>query len=221
MPDPASQPQSTVTPPGIEREGVTGLLSGASAGNPAALERLLEIVYSELRTIAAQRMSEERRAHTLQATALVHEAYLRVFGSGTPHFESRAHFFYAAAEAMRKILIDHARARNAQKRGGGKAALQIEGVADLIDTPNMDGFLSLDDAIVRLETVDAQAASVVRLRFYAGLGEAGVAGALGLSERTVRREWAFARAWLRDFLERDQHEPQQHRGPANDAAEPS
>jgi RNA polymerase sigma factor (TIGR02999 family) len=192
------------TPAHAGREGVTQLLSGASAGDPGSLERLLGIVYAELRVIAAQRMSEERRAHTLQATALVHEAYLRLFGTGNASFENRGHFFYAAAEAMRKILIDHARARNAQKRGGGKAALQIEGVADLVGTPNLDGFLSLDDAISRLEQVDPQAASVVRLRFYAGLGEAGVAGALGLSERTVRREWAFARAWLRDSLEREQ-----------------
>jgi RNA polymerase sigma factor (TIGR02999 family) len=208
MPEHQGNLQSTATPPASEREGVTRLLADASSGDAAALERLLDIVYAELRAIAAQRMSEERRAHTLQATALVHEAYLRLFGTGNPHFANRAHFFHAAAEAMRKILIDHARARNALKRGGGKAALQIEGVADLIDTPNLDGFLSLDDAISRLNGVDPQAASVVRLRFYAGLGEAGVAGALGLSERTVRREWAFARAWLRDSLEREQdHDP--------------
>jgi RNA polymerase sigma factor (TIGR02999 family) len=167
------------------------------------METLLAIVYDELRAIAAQRMAEERRAHTLQATALVHEAYLRLFGREGAHFQNSGHFFRAAADAMRKILIDHARARNAQKRGGGAAALRISDAADLIETPNLGGFLALDDAISRLEVVDPQAASVVRLRFYAGLGEGATAAALELSDRTVRREWAFARAWLRDTLARE------------------
>jgi RNA polymerase sigma-70 factor, ECF subfamily len=148
-------------------------------------------------------MAEENRKHTLQATALVHEAYLRLFGHDGVHFHSRGHFFRAAAEAMRKILIDHARARNAQKRGGGLAALQIADVAQLIESPNPAGFLALDEAILRLEQVDPRAASVVRLRFFAGLNESATAAALDLSERTVRREWAFARGWLRDWLERN------------------
>jgi len=148
-------------------------------------------------------MSGERQGHTLQATALVHEAYLRLLGGSHVRWEDRGHFFRAAAEAMRKILIDHARARNADKRGGGKAALSISGVANLAAQPDPSGFLALDDAIQRLEQVNAQAAAVVRLRFFAGLQESDVAATLGISERTVRRDWAFARGWLRETLERE------------------
>lgn len=200
-PLPATPPPATPPPRPSE---VTLLLSAASAGDTQAMQRLLGAVYDELRAIAQQRMGGERRFHTLQATALVHEAYLRLFGKEGAAFENRAHFFHAAADAMRKVLIDHARARNAQKRGGGRAALQVADAAEFIDAPDMGGFLALDDAISRLEGVDPEAASVVRLRFFAGLSEAGIAAALGLSERTVRRDWAFARAWLRDTLEREQ-----------------
>jgi RNA polymerase sigma-70 factor, ECF subfamily len=188
------------SPPGP----LTQILTLAAAGDSGAMEQLLQDVYKELRAIAQQHMAEENRKHTLQATALVHEAYLRLFGRDGAHFESRGHFFRAAADAMRKILIDHARARNAQKRGGGIAALQIADVGTLIESPNPDGFLALDDAISRLEVVDPQAAAVVRLRFFTGLSESAAAAALGLSERTVRREWAFARGWLRDWLERQE-----------------
>ncbi len=179
------------------------MLNAAAAGDVAAMQRLLTTVYDELRAIAHRRMNHERPGHTLQATALVNEAYMRLIGRTEVQWEGRAHFFRAAADAMRKILIDHARARNADKRGGGKAALSISSIADLASTDSPSGFLALDDAIVRLEQVDAQAASVVRLRFYAGLPEQGVAEALGISERTVRRDWAFARGWLRDTLERE------------------
>jgi RNA polymerase sigma-70 factor, ECF subfamily len=202
---PRSEPSAAQGP-------LTQLLTSAAAGDADAMDRVLQTVYSELRAIARQRMAEENRKHTLQATALVHEAYLRLFGKDGAHFESRGHFFRAAAEAMRKILIDHARARNAQKRGGGLAALQIADVAQLIESPNPDGFLALDDAILRLEGVDAQAASVVRLRFFAGLSESAAAAALGLSERTVRRDWAFARGWLRDWLERNDLGPGERTG---------
>ncbi|MCC6320999.1 MAG: sigma-70 family RNA polymerase sigma factor [Phycisphaerales bacterium] len=184
--------------------GLTALLQAASRGEPQAMQRLLSTVYDELRAIAQVRMNQERIGHTLQATALVNEAYLRLLGQHDVRWEGRGHFFRAAAEAMRKILIDHARARNADKRGGGKAALSISGMADIAAAEaEPSGILALDDAIVRLETVDAQAASVVRLRFYAGLPEHAVAEALGISERTARRDWAFARGWLRDALERD------------------
>jgi RNA polymerase sigma factor (TIGR02999 family) len=200
----------THAPPVLDQSAdpgaLTQLLARAAAGDPGAADRLLYAVYSELRAIACQRMAEENRKQTLQATALVHEAYLRLFGRQGAQFESRGHFFRAAAEAMRKILIDHARARNAQKRGGGLAALQISDVGELIQSHDQGawgGFLSLHEAISRLEVVDPKAASVVRLRFFTGLSEAGAAAALGLSERTVRREWAFARAWLRDWLERN------------------
>jgi RNA polymerase sigma factor (TIGR02999 family) len=183
---------------------VTRLLNAAAAGDSHASNELLSVIYENLRGIAAQRMAGERPGHTLQATALVHEAYIRLLGKPDAQWTGRGHFFRAAAEAMRKILIDYARARNADKRGGGKAALQISGVADLAPEADPSGFLALDDAILRLEKVDAQAAAVVRLRFFAGLNEQAVAEALEISERTVRREWAFARGWLRDALERDE-----------------
>lgn len=183
---------------------VTRLLHAVSAGDLKAPEALLERVYGFLHNIARQRMAGERRGHTLQATALVHEAYIRLLGSPELQWAGRSHFFRAAAEAMRRILIDHARARNADKRGGGKAALSITGIADLASEADPAGILALDDAILRLEKVDAEAATVVRLRYYAGLSDADVADALAVSERTVRRDWAFARGWLRDALERDE-----------------
>jgi len=182
---------------------VTRLLNSAAAGDPRAPAELLDLVYEALRGIAQQRMAGERQAHTLQATALVHEAYIRLLGKPDVQWAGRGHFFRAAAEAMRKILIDHARARSAEKRGGGKAALSISGMADLASPIDPAGFLALDEAISRLEQVDSQAASVVRLRFYAGLSEDAVAESLGISQRTVRRDWAFARGWLRDVLNRE------------------
>ena len=182
---------------------VTRLLTAVAAGDPQAPSQLLDIIYEHLRAIARARMAGERRGHTLQATGLVHEAYLRLLGRADVQWTGREHFFRAAAEAMRKILIDYARVRNADKRGGGKAALSISGVADLAADVDPSGILALDDAILRLERVDAQAAAIVRLRFYAGLNEHEVAESLGASERTVRRDWAFARGWLRDALWRE------------------
>lgn len=183
---------------------LTQLLQAAAAGDSKASDALLETVYDHLRAIARQRMAGERSSHTLQATALVHEAYVRLLGRDDVLWAGRVHFFRAAAEAMRKILIDHARARNADKRGGGRSVLSITSVADLAADADPDCIESLDDAVCRLEAVDPQAAMVVRLRFYAGLSEAAIAEALALSERTVRREWSFARAWLRDALGTDE-----------------
>jgi RNA polymerase sigma factor (TIGR02999 family) len=182
---------------------VTRLLQAAAAGDPSACSELLAAVYDRLRAIARQRMAGERAGHTLQATALVHEAYLRLLGKHDLAWSDRAHFFRAAADAMRKILVDHARAKGALKRGGGKAALGIVNVADLAAAENPAGILALDEALLRLEQVDAQAAAIVRLRFYAGLSEDDAAQALGISSRTARRDWAFARGWLREALERD------------------
>lgn len=183
------------------RSAVTLLLRAAHDGDRQAFERLLAVVYEELHAIAQTRMREERRGHTLQATALVSEAYVRLLGRPDIEWNGSGHFFRAASEAMRKILIDHARARGAQKRGGAREALRIANVADLADIEDSGGFLALDEAMLRLEDVDAQAAHVVRMKFYTGLSDVGVAAALGVSERTVRRDWAFARAWLRDALE--------------------
>jgi RNA polymerase sigma factor (TIGR02999 family) len=197
-------PNNHLAGAGEDLDTVTRLLQAVSSGEDGAPTRLLDLVYGQLRAIAQQRMSGERREHTLQATALVHEAYVRLLGKQGAEWQGRAHFFRAAAEAMRKILIDHARARNADKRGGGRAALSIVNVADLADDDNPAGILALDDAMVRLERVDAQASEVVRLRFYAGLSVEAAAETLGISPRTVRRDWAFARAWLRESLEREQ-----------------
>jgi RNA polymerase sigma factor (TIGR02999 family) len=182
---------------------VTRLLNSAAAGDPTASNELYGLIYEQLRAIAHKRMASERGDHTLQTTALVNEACIRLLGTPNAAWNGRGHFFAAAARAMRQILIDHFRSRNADKRGGGRAALSITSVIDLAETTDPAGFLALDDAILRLEREHVLAASVVRLRFFAGLQPAEVAEALGISERTARREWVFARGWLRDALERE------------------
>lgn len=184
-------------------EQITRLLNAASAGDSGAPQKLYELIYDQLRAIARARLASERRGHTLQATALVNEACIRLLGNPKAAWSGRQHFFAAAARAMRHILIDHFRQQNADKRGGGRAALSISSVADLASDADPAGFLALDDAISRLEQVDALAATVVHMRFYAGLPPAEVAEALGISERTARRAWVFARGWLRDALERE------------------
>lgn len=183
-------PEPPARPPG----DITKLLGEIRSGGPAATSRLLEVVYAELRALAQARMNQERREHTLQATALVHEAYIRLLGREDLGVAGRASFFHAAAEAMRRILIDHARKRNAVRRGG--SARRIGDVMDLAADENLGDALALDELILRLEKDDAQAASVVRLRFYAGLGVDQTAEVLGVSPRTVKRDWAYARAWL-------------------------
>jgi len=140
-------------------------------------------------------MKAERPDHTLQSTALVHEAYARLVGNGEVDWKNRAHFFHAAAEAMRRILIEHARARSGPKRGGGRVRIPLD-VLDLATQDDPGQILALEEAISRLEQKDAQAARVVRLRFYAGLSVEETAKAIGISERTVKRDWAFARAFL-------------------------
>lgn len=187
----------------ILRERLTRLLNAAASGDAQAPNQLFDLIYDQMRLIARKRMADERPDHTLQTTALVNEAYIRLLGNPGAEWSGRGHFFRAAARAMRQILIDHARARNADKRGGGRAALSIGSIADLATTEDPAGFLALDDAILRLEKVDPMAATVVHLRFYAGLSEGEVARAIGASERTVRREWSFARGWLRDALQRE------------------
>jgi RNA polymerase sigma factor (TIGR02999 family) len=182
---------------------VTILLRRATDGDAAALEKLMGAVYAELHALAEARMRGERRSHTLQPTALVNEAYVRLLGSNEISWQGRGHFFRAAADAMRRILIDYSRGRNAEKRGGGRSALSISSVADALAAENSGGLLALDGAIERLAGAHAHAAEVVRLKFYAGLSDQDVAEALATSERSVRREWAFARGWLRDHLERE------------------
>lgn len=176
---------------------VTRLLQdvGDDANRESATSELLAVVYQQLRQIAQQRMGNERTDHTLQATALVHEAFIKLVGDNDISWESRGHFFAAAAQAMRRILIDHARKSNALKRGGDFKKVPMS-VVDLAANTDPEQVIALDEAMDRLEQDDPRAASIVRLRFYAGLDVAETAEALGLSERTVMRDWAFARAKL-------------------------
>jgi RNA polymerase sigma factor (TIGR02999 family) len=160
-------------------------------------ENLLAQVYEQLRAIARNRIASEAPGHTLQATALVHEAYMKLCLSGSGfQLNDRAQFVIMAAEAMRRVLIDHARGKHRVKRGGGVAKRALADVADLAIDDDPDQIMALDEAIRRFEQEDKQAAQVVKLRFFAGLSVAETAEALGLSERTVKRDWQFARAWL-------------------------
>ena len=176
---------------------VTRLLREVEAGKPHAAEALLPLVYDQLRELARHRMAEERTGHTLQATALVHEAYLRLVGDRPAGWAGRAHFFHAAAEAMRRILIEHARARGRVKRGGGAERQRVPlSVIDLAAENDPAEILDLDEAICRLDEQSPDVAAVVRLRFYAGLTIEETAEALGISPQSVKRDWAYARAWL-------------------------
>ena len=194
--------------PGDRPNQITQLLNEVSAGDQAAQGALLEQVYGQLRAIAQRRMAHERSGHTLQATALVHEAYMKLVASEGAEggrerevtWVDRGHFYRAAAEAMRRILIDHAHSRGTEKRGGGVQRVPLN-VCDLAANDNSEEILALDDAISRLEETNAQAAEIVRLRFFAGLTVEQTAAAIGVSERTVRRQWSYARAKLFRSLE--------------------
>lgn len=180
---------------------VTRILEDLHGGSrKEVFDRLLPLVYDELRQLARINLARERPGHSLQATALVHEAYLRMLGGKSPSWNDRGHFFCAAAEAMRRILIDHARKRGRAKRGGDRVQVTLEDVA-VGDGPPLEDLLALDEAIQRLEEQDPRMAEVVRLRFYAGLSVEETAMALEVSERTVKREWAVARAWLFNAME--------------------
>jgi RNA polymerase sigma factor (TIGR02999 family) len=180
---------------------VTRLLDAAAAGDPTAASDLLPLVYDELRRLAALRLAQEKPGQTLQATALVHEAYLRLVGSdpGRP-WNGRGHFFAAAAEAMRRILVESARRKNAEKRGG---ALHRHDAGDLpLAAPDpVEDLVALDEALNKLAATDKQAADLVQLRYFAGLSIPEAAAALGISDRTAGRLWAYARAWLRRAVE--------------------
>ena len=187
---------------------VTQLLIDPELSAPERANRLLPLVYAQLRAVAQQRMAGERTGHTLDATGLVHEAYLRLVGDCDIHWQNRGHFFASAAEAMRKILIDHARRRATAKRGGGLRA--VSSVLDLASDENISDALIVDDLISRLEREDPAAAQVVRLRFFAGLSLADTARALGVAEPTVSRKWTYARAWLASQWESTGHPPAQN-----------
>jgi RNA polymerase sigma factor (TIGR02999 family) len=180
---------------GRDSKEASRILRAADEGAPVDMDALLPLVYQRLRVIASRRMAGERKGHTLQTTALVNEAYLRLLGHDNHAWSSKAHFYAAAAESMRRILIDHARKRGSAKRGGGKARLPLH-VVDLVVEDDVDQILSLDEAVLRLEELDPRMAQLVKLRFYAGLSEKDTAQALGVTPRTVRREWGLARAFL-------------------------
>ena len=186
---------------------VTRILQAAAGGKRAqAVHDLLPLVYEQLRAIAQQHMNDERADHTLQATALLHEAYVRLVGNDELNWDSRGHFFIAAAEAMRRILIEHARARVRLKRGGPKRdrrRLPLS-VVDLANEENSEEILSLDAAFRRLMEQSPELADVVRLRFFGGLSVEHTAKALGVSAATVKRRWTWARAWLyRELMRED------------------
>ena len=171
------------------------------AGDPEAEERLLPLVYEELRGMARAFMAKERPGQTLQPTALVHEAYIRLLGNGGASWDNRAHFFSAAAEAMRRILIDNARRRTALKRGGNQVQVTLGDVSDG-ETAHNEDLLAVNEALDRLEERDAEMARVVKLRYFAGLTVEETATALATSPRSVNRHWTAARAWLRRELSR-------------------
>jgi RNA polymerase sigma factor (TIGR02999 family) len=175
---------------------VTRILSAIDQGDPQAAEQLLPLVYAELRRLAAQKLAHEAPGQTLQATDLVHEAYLRLVGAQDPGWNSRAHFFAAAAEAMRRILIDSARRKRAGKRGNGGNHVDLEQAVPVTSAPPDDPF-ALDDALNRLDGHDALSSQLVKLHYFAGLTVEQAAEVLGLSRATAYRQMTFARAWLR------------------------
>jgi RNA polymerase sigma factor (TIGR02999 family) len=177
-------------------DAVTKALEAIGRGDPQAAGQLLPLVYDELRLLAAQRLAQERPGQTLQATALVHEAYLRLVGDrGRPHWDHRGHFFAAAAEAMRRILVENARRKRRLRHGGGRQRLPLDRL-DLAEEAPPDDVLALDQALEELTREAPDAAAVVKLRYFAGLTAGQAAEALGLSLRTANRHWAYARARL-------------------------
>jgi RNA polymerase sigma factor (TIGR02999 family) len=175
---------------------VTRILAALEQGDPSAAGQLLPLVYEELRRLAAEKMAQERPAQTLQATALVHEAYLRLVDSKqAQQWNSRGHFFAAAAEAMRRILIEQARRKRSQRRGGARHHCELA-EDDVVAMPGGDEIIDLDEALSKLGAADPQAADLVKLRVFAGMTIEEIAAVQGISPRTVKRNWAYARAWL-------------------------
>ena len=185
---------STATP-------VTELLVRWRAGDSEALPALMPLVYDEMRRLAHRYLRRERPGHTLQSTALVHEAFVRLTGNALPQWEDRAHFFGIAAHLMRQILVEYARSRNAGKRGGAAIRLALENVEEPSATPDLD-IVALDDALNDLARIDSQQSRVVELRFFSGLSIEDTAQVLGISESTVKRDWNTARVWLYRELDR-------------------
>lgn len=182
---------------------VTQILSRIESGDSTATEQLLPLVYDELRKLAAQRLTQEKPGQTLQATALVHEAFLRlVDGSRAQHWNSRGHFFGAAAEAMRRILVDQARHKKSQRRGGNYQRIDLAAVEPAVSASQLD-VLALDEALKKLASQDGRAAELVKLRFFVGLTVPEAANILGVSVATAENDWAYARSWLKLQLSTD------------------
>ena len=181
---------------------VTQILNAVQNGDALAAEQLLPLLYSELRRIAASKMASEAAGHTLQPTALVHEAWLRLVGENQKAWPSRAYFFAAAAEAMRRILVEHARRKQSLKRGGEFERAELNESAIVLSVPS-DELLAVDEALEKLSAEDRSAADLVKLRYFAGLSAAEAAQALGISARTADRTWLYARTWLLKKLESD------------------
>ncbi|MCZ2154267.1 MAG: sigma-70 family RNA polymerase sigma factor [Bryobacterales bacterium] len=176
---------------------VTTLLERWSSGDANALEQLTPIVYDELRRIARRHLARERKDHTLQSTALVHEAYMRLIGGSVAEYHNRQHFFAVAAQVIRRVLVDHARAVNAAKRGGGAQKILLENQPEASSGPeNIAEVLALHEALERLAGFDPQQEKIVELRYFAGLSIEETAAVLGVSAATVKRDWVMARAWL-------------------------
>jgi RNA polymerase sigma factor (TIGR02999 family) len=185
-------------------QDVTVLLQNAQAGDHEALDQLLPLVYGELKRIAAGHLRRERSDHTLQATALVHEAYLRLVQQHSVDWRNRAHFFAIAAEMMRRILVNYAVQQNAEKRGGKSERFSLDDVTSLAAQSEVD-LLLLDEALKKLVAIDASQARIVELRFFGGLTVEEVAAVLGISERTVKRDWRAAKAWLHHQISATAH----------------
>jgi RNA polymerase sigma factor (TIGR02999 family) len=182
----------TMEPP---RSDVTRLLKDWSNGRQEVLDQLLPQIYAELRRLASSYLRRERPDHTLQATALVHEAFIKLVDQRAVRWQNRAHFFGIAAQAMRRILVDHARAHSAEKRGSGERAVSLDEAVALVGAPSVD-LLALDEALTRLATIDPQQSRVVELRFFGGLTIEETAEVMDVSPATVGREWTLAKAWL-------------------------
>lgn len=183
----------------VAGDKVSRILEAAEPGDPSAADQLLPLVYDELRALAHQRMANEPPGQTMQTTALVHEAYLRLVGDPDLRWANRAHFFAAAAKAIRRILVDRARRRRAVKHGGGRARVsldQLEVTCDDTGPIGPEDFVALDEALHRLDRIDPRKAQIVMLRYFAGLTIEDTAQALGLSRTTIKDQWQFARAWL-------------------------
>ncbi|MEQ1607187.1 MAG: sigma-70 family RNA polymerase sigma factor [Pyrinomonadaceae bacterium] len=175
---------------------ITELLRDWSEGNQAALDELMPLVYDELRRQASRYLRKERQGHTLQTTALIHEAYLKLAGQGEIEWQNRNHFFAIASTAMRQILVDHARTRHREKRGGNAENRPLDDALMLGSQQRSVNLVALDEALVRLERLDRRQAKVVELRFFSGLTNEETADVLGVSSATVRNDWTMAKAWL-------------------------